>query len=143
MIQRIQTLWLLFASLISGLLFIFPLYQYSNAAETNRIIGAKNEYALLLIAGIMTLLSMFAIFMYSNRKLQKRLIWVGILASVSFVVMMLMKVDTIRKVSMGNIREEYLLPGPLLPILSIILLFLAFKGIRKDEKLLKSVDRLR
>jgi len=35
------------------------------------------------------------------------------------------------------------LPGPIIPVLTIVLLFLALSGIKKDEELLRSVDRLR
>lgn len=42
-----------------------------------------------------------------------------------------------------NLVESVWKPGALMPIFITIFFFLAFQGIRKDEKLVKSLDRLR
>jgi hypothetical protein len=42
-----------------------------------------------------------------------------------------------------SFTQNYWMIGAILPILMVILLFLAYRGIRKDEKLIKSLDRLR
>ena len=41
-----------------------------------------------------------------------------------------------------NLRANYLLPA-FLPVVMVVCLFLAARGIYKDEKLIKSLDRLR
>lgn len=144
MIQRIQSVWLFLASFISAALFMFPLYHYTIAGEaSDKLMGAKNEYLLLLLAAIMTLLPMITIFLFKNRKRQKGMIWLSILAAAAFIAVMLMKVQNLKNAAIPAVNDNFALPGPILPVLSIVLLILALNGIRKDEALLRSVDRLR
>lgn len=144
MIQRIQSIWLFFAAFVSAALFIFPLYHYTPASSaTPLLMGAKNEYMLLLLAALMTLLPMIAIFMFKNRKRQKGLIWLSILASAGFIAAMLMKIQTLKNAVPPATNDNFALPGPIIPVVVIVLLILALSGIRKDEALIRSVDRLR
>jgi len=79
-------------------------------------------------------LALVTIFLFKNRKLQfvlNRLILLGI-----FVYRMLNLSG-----EMENISEKGI--GVILPIISIVLLVLANRAIKKDEDLVKSVDRLR
>jgi membrane protease YdiL (CAAX protease family) len=144
MIQRIQSVWLFFAAFVSAALFIFPLYHYTPAgAASPLLMGAKNEYILLLLATVMTLLPMIAIFLFKNRKRQKALVWFSILASAGFIAAMLMKIQNIKNAVPPATNDNFALPGPVIPVVGIILLFLALSGIRKDDALIRSVDRLR
>ncbi|MCC6186963.1 MAG: DUF4293 domain-containing protein [Chitinophagaceae bacterium] len=144
MIQRKQTIWLFLAAFISGALFIFPLYHYSTAvvAET-QMMGARNEYLLLSIASLMVMLPMIAIFMFKNRSRQKALVWLSVLANVAFVAAMIMIIQNLKNALPPATNDSFALPGPILPIISSVFLVMAYIGIRKDEALLKSVDRLR
>jgi glucan phosphoethanolaminetransferase (alkaline phosphatase superfamily) len=144
MIQRKQTIWLFLAAFISGALFIFPLYHYSQAG-TDMLLSARSgdAYELLLLAALMTILPMIAIFMFKNRGRQKALVWLSVLANVAFIAAMIMKIQSLKNTLPPASNDSFALPGPILPILSIVLLIMAFVGIRKDEALLKSVDRLR
>jgi hypothetical protein len=144
MIQRIQSLWLFFAAFVSAALFIFPLYHYTPAGSAVPLLmGAKNEYLLLLLATVMVLLPLIAIFMFKNRKRQKALIWLNVLTSAGFIAAMLMKIQNLKNAIPPATNDNFALPGPVIPVVGIILLFLALGGIRKDEALLRSVDRLR
>lgn len=144
MIQRIQSVWLFLAAFLSGALFIFPLYHYSTAASAQpMLLGARNEYLLLLLATIMTFLPMITIFLFKNRKQQKLLIGFSILTAVAFVAVMLSKIQSLKNAVPPAVEDNFALPGPVIPVLVIVFLFLAYRGIRKDEALLKSVDRLR
>jgi hypothetical protein len=53
--------------------------------------------------------------------------------------------QTANKLSTGGVAivSASYLPAAFLPVVVIILLFLAVRGIYKDEKLIKSLDRLR
>lgn len=144
MIQRVQTIWLFLAAFLSGALFIFPLYHYTLAGVTAPIImGAKNEYLLLLLAALMTLLPLIGIFMFKNRKRQKGLVWLSILSSIAFIAVMLMKIQNLKNATVPATNDNFALPGPIIPVVTIVFLFLALSGIRKDDALVKSVDRLR
>ncbi len=144
MIQRKQTIWLFLAAFISGALFIFPLYHYSTAALPEpQMMGARNEYLLLSIASLMVMIPMITIFMFKNRSRQKTLVWVSILANVAFIVAMIMKIQNLKNSIPPATNDSFALPGPILPIVSIVLLVMAFIGISKDDALVKSADRLR
>ncbi|HTN16590.1 MAG TPA: DUF4293 family protein [Chitinophagaceae bacterium] len=144
MIQRIQSIWLFFAAFASAALFIFPLYHYTPAGSAIPLLmGAKNEYLLLLLAALMTLLPMITIFMFKNRKRQTNLIWLSILASAGFIAAMLMKIQNLKNAVPPATNDNFALPGPVIPVVVIVLLILALSGVRKDEALIRSVDRLR
>jgi heme/copper-type cytochrome/quinol oxidase subunit 1 len=56
---------------------------------------------------------------------------------------MLMRVSNLRNGSPSIAHFEYVLPGVLVVLAAMVFLVLALQGIRKDEKLIKSLDRLR
>ncbi|MDI9319100.1 MAG: DUF4293 domain-containing protein [Phycisphaerales bacterium] len=144
MIQRVQSIWLFVAAFLSGALFIFPLYHYTAAgASTASLLSTRNEYMLLLLASLMTVVPMVSIFLFKNRKQQKGMIWVSILASLGFVTVMLMKIQNLKNAMPPATNDNFALPGPIIPIAAIVFLLLALKGIREDDALIKSVDRLR
>ncbi|MGC4058758.1 MAG: DUF4293 domain-containing protein [Chitinophagaceae bacterium] len=142
MIQRIQSVWLFVAAFVSAALFIFPLYHYTQGG-TEQLMGARNEYLLLVLATLMTLLPMVAIFQFRNRKRQKGMVWTAILTAAAFIAVMLMKIQNLKNAGQPAINDNFALPGPVIPVLTIVFLFLALSGIKKDEELLRSVDRLR
>jgi len=146
MIQRIQTVWLLLATLVGAALFSTDLYSahvLQNGADTIKTIRVMGDhYPTLILGVVITLLPLLAIFMFKNRKRQRALAAFGIVAIAGFIAMIIMRV--------GNLNNS--VPAPTdghyhiwaaLPVLMIIFLVLAMRGIRKDEKLVKSLDRLR
>ena len=136
MLQRIQTIYLLCAAGISaGLIFVFNLW-ITNAGET---IFAKDDLLYLGLFLGSALLSIIAIFMFKNRKLQFVLGRLNIILNfilLGFFVYLSLNVSGETAVSEKGI-------GMFIPIISIVLLVLANKAIKKDEDLVKSVDRLR
>jgi uncharacterized membrane protein HdeD (DUF308 family) len=146
MIQRVQSIWLFLASFFSGALFIFPLYHYTPAGATSAsLMSARSgdAFMLLILAALMTLLPLVAIFMFKNRKQQKGMVWIGMLAAVGFIAVMLMKIQNLKNAVPPATNDNFALPGPVIPALAIVFLLLALSGVRKDEVLIKSVDRLR
>ena len=67
----------------------------------------------------------------------------SLFASVGFVGVMMMRISSIKQGAPAPVNDQYLIPGALLPVLAIVFLILALRGITKDEKLVKSMDRLR
>lgn len=157
MIQRIQSLWLLLTSLTLFLLFVFPYAQYSDSLGLSYLLKITGQYKhvadqkivessfiLKTIGAVITALIPFVlIFNYKNRKKQKSLIYGSFLLITLYGVWLILSTKNI----LGEISQQFgidnLAIGALLIPLSMFFLFLALKGIKKDEKLLKSADRLR
>lgn len=146
MIQRIQTIWLFLASLLSGALFISPLYKYNvNTASgiEAQWLQANNFYPLLIVAVVMTLVPLAAIFMYGDRKKQKRMSFIFILSCVSFITIMVMRIAHLRTSIQGISNDQYAIPGSVIPFIAAVFGAMAIFNINKDEKLVRSMDRLR
>lgn len=136
MIQRIQTIYLLLAAVVSGgLTFVFHLWTNFNDA----LVFAKDNalYFGLFIAS--AALSLLSIFLFKNRKSQFILGRINII--LNFILLGLFVYQSLNLSGETNVSEKGI--GIFLPIISIVLLALANKAIKKDEDLVKSVDRLR
>ena len=145
MIQRKQSLWLFIAALLNAGVFYFCLYAYhtlENGADTVKYLRVSDHYPSLLIALVMTALPLVTIFMYKKRRQQIAMTFVSVLAIGSFITMSLNRVTGISKLVPAPTDESYR-AAAILPVIAIIFLLMAIFGIRKDDKLVKSVDRLR
>jgi len=157
MIQRIQTIWLLLATVIILGLFMFPYLNYIDLVGLGKKLFVTGEYSavnnesvkqsnflLQTIATIVVALVPFVtIFQFKNRKLQIKLIFVSIaLIALLGVWMYFTSVATLDLISQSFGANNIGVGFFLLPI-SIIFLAMALGGIRNDEKLIKSADRLR
>ncbi|MGC6431461.1 MAG: DUF4293 domain-containing protein [Jejuia sp.] len=136
MLQRIQTVYLLLAAANAlGLVFEFHLWVTNDGLA----VFAKDQlpyFAAFLVSGVLALIT---IFLFKNRKLQFVLGRLNIILNfilLGFFVYLSLNVSGETLVSEKGI-------GMFLPIISIVLLALANKAIKKDEDLVKSVDRLR
>ena len=136
MLQRIQTVYLLIAAIVSaGLIFVLHLW----VTNEDVVVYAKDSLLYLGLFLGSALLSLITIFKYNNRKSQFMLGRLNIILNfilLGFFVYQSLKVSGETAVSEKGI-------GMLLPIVSIVFLALANKAIKKDEDLVKSVDRLR
>jgi succinate-acetate transporter protein len=136
MIQRIQTVYLVVSALIIAALYLwFPLVQ-DDAGTT---IISRDEPLVLGLLGVSVLLAVISIFNFKKRKLQFVLNRLNIISN--FV---LLGVFVYRSLTLSGetlISEKGI--GVLFPIISIVFLVLANKAIKRDEDLVKSVDRLR
>ncbi|GFD82671.1 MULTISPECIES: DUF4293 domain-containing protein [Tenacibaculum] len=144
MIQRIQSIYLLVAGIISGgLTFIVSLWSNS---QTNTI------YVLDLFSGnsilqksipvlffISALVAIVTIFLFKNRQLQFVLNRLNILINLFLLGLLIYLSQTLSGEAL--VSEKGI--GMFFPIIVILLLVLANRAIKKDEDLVKSVDRLR
>jgi len=143
MIQRIQSIFLLLAA--AALLGLFGLPFASTAEpvtasalfadQTFNILDHTALTVLFIIAAVVCLLS---IFLFNNRKLQMRLSLLGIFGALAGLIVagILYSQD-----AAGQTAQLGLGFG--LPVVSVILTLLAYRNIKKDDKLVKSMDRLR
>ena len=138
MIQRQQSLWLLLAAVASFLSFRFPFYTgnivESNITRFEELEGGSNFF-LLVLTGASVLISAITIFLYKDRKTQLKLAIVGIMIS---IVLLVLYFTQLRKFSNGNFALT-----SILVLATLIGYIMAAKGIRRDEKLVKSLDKLR
>ncbi len=152
MIQRVQSIWLFLASFTLFMLLLLPIVTKTDNGTEFWVLASglyqkastgtvKMESFLPLMLGtiVIALIALANIFTYKNRNLQKRICNVVIILTVglSFWIS-----QAAQKIPGGLEGAGYNL-GAFMPILTIIFCFLAFRGIRKDELLIKSADRLR
>ena len=136
MLQRIQTVYLLIAAIVSlGLIFVFVLWQ----SEEGSAVYAQDQLTIFIMFIASGLLSLISIFMFKNRKLQFVLGRINII--LNFFLLGVFVYWSLSLPGEMNISEKGI--GMFLPIISIVFLVLANKAIKKDEDLVKSVDRLR
>lgn len=136
MIQRIQTIYLLISALIMGALYLwFPVITDTDG----NVILDRSELVILIPVFLSIALAIISILNFKKRQMQFVLNRLNIL--LSFV---LLGVFVYRSLTLSGetlVSEKGI--GILLPIISIVFLVLANKAIKKDEDLVKSVDRLR
>lgn len=136
MLQRIQTVYLLLAAGASaGLASVLHLWVNNNEVP----VFAKDDtlyYALFLASSA---LSVTSIFMFKNRKAQFMLGRLNII--LNFILLGFFVYQSLNLSGETAVSEKGI--GMFIPIISIVLLALANKAIKKDEELVKSVDRLR
>lgn len=136
MLQRIQTIYLLVSIGISaGLIFVF--YLWTTKAEV--AFYAKEDLLYLSLFLSSAALSLIAIFKYKNRQTQFVLGRLNII--LNFILLGLFVYRSLNLSGETYVSEKGI--GMLLPVFSIVFLVLANKAIKKDEDLVKSVDRLR
>ncbi len=149
MIQRIQSLFLLLAAIAGGVMGSFDLWKATltrGATPVVETFNATSSYLIFTVLMVSTILSFVCIFLYKKRKLQFRLTVLNMLLAIGILVLIYFGVqNTANALVAGgatNLRANYLLPA-FLPVVMVVCLFLAARGIYKDEKLIKSLDRLR
>ena len=144
MIQRIQTIYLLLSALISGgLVFLVPFWTPENQEAVKGLELIVHERLLIQTIGIGFLissgLSIFAVFTFKNRKNQFVLGRLNIL--INFYLLGVLIVESLNLSGETSVSEKGI--GIFLPIIVVVFLAMANKAIKKDEDLVKSVDRLR
>ena len=135
MLQRIQTLYLLMAAICSGFLSSSTYLIILDGV----VVGITDSLAYLLLFLGSALLSVISIFLYKSRQTQFVLGRLNII--LNFILLGLFVYRLLSLPGEPANSEKGI--GLLLPVFSIVLLVLANKAIKKDELLVKSVDRLR
>ena len=136
MIQRIQSLFLLIVAVFSLLLIYLPVYEQ---VATGIGVGISKSVFLGVLNSAIGILAFLTIFLYKNRRFQIRLCNLGLLITSVFVFLLFFMADTMSSDS----EQIHFLFGSYLPLLQLLFLFLASYFIRKDERLVRSADRLR
>lgn len=139
MIQRIQSIWLLVAALCAALTYKFSFYSGNKTGEANiqefEKLVASSNFLLVISTAVLTAGCLIIIFLYKNRKQQ---VWLTVAVAALSVINLIIYFTEIKKFASGtfSLTAVFALAVP-------VLLILAARGIWKDEKLVKSLDRLR
>ncbi len=140
MLQRIQTIWLLLASACAGLSMKFSFFSGNKPAAPGQpsvfqSLTATSTIFIDICTVTLLVGCLLNIFNYKNRKRQFR-------STVGLILISIMNLalyyEETKKFTEGNwsLTAAFAIIIP-------VLLFLAARGIRKDQRLVKSLDRLR
>jgi len=156
MIQRIQSVYLLLAIVFLSLMLFMPLailfregetykllfhglYHYSLAANTRELISPVPVVTSLLIINLF--LCSLILFLYKYRTLQIRFSVFAIIILISQSAYQYYMYFFIQ--NNINAQNSSLTLAFIFPLVASLLIYMAIKAIRKDDELVKSVDRLR
>lgn len=131
MIQRVQSLYLLLAIfLITLATFNLSFYELSDQVYT-----AKDDLKMLFLLVSVNILCLIALFLFKNRKLQMKLIRFAIVSELIVIIRSLMLWILF--------QAQIYLMFIIFIFFIFIFLIMAYRGVRKDEDLVRSVDRIR
>ena len=153
MIQRAQSVYLFLASAVIYCFYLFPIANVMSAdgAKKIMIIGVfetinnqvvqTTPFTLLsIVTGIVGIIPLVLIFQYKNRKRQATFVYLAVLVLIGLSFWI---AQTVKEASNGLLQVSDYGIGAGLSSVAILFLVLAAKGILRDEKLVKSADRLR
>lgn len=158
MIQRIQTVYIAIASIALITLYFFPLASYLSELSYSKLYlthlasltpgvdpVVKDSFILPLAVfnGLITLIGLISIFIFKKRTLQSKMVKLCILMSIILIALIFFVYSPLVSrltASEANFADGF---GLYLILIAIAMFVLANRGIIKDEKLVRSADRLR
>ncbi|MEN8811068.1 MAG: DUF4293 domain-containing protein [Flavobacteriales bacterium] len=151
MIQRIQSIYLTVAAIAMALTLVFPFATYSIVTgnfvyDSFGFVGAKDlSFFLPVIFPIVIsiLLSLVSIFSFKKRKRQllfNKLNFLVIMISIVFVFVNFNQIESTFSLLPENMNYGI---GFFFPIIAFVAIIMANRSINQDEKLIKSMDRIR
>lgn len=131
MLQRIQSIYLTLAFIAMSLLsFRIPIYTLDG-----KLIMALDDTKMLILIIASSLLALVGLFLYRNRVFQMKVVRFAVIINVVIAVRLFVVWNAFQ-VSLNTY-------GLLALFLSTLALILAYRGIKKDDDLVRSVDRIR
>ena len=149
MIQRIQTVYLLITTILTSLVIGFPVMEVigENIFFTMTVGGmyvdknlVDSIWSLLTLCISSILVALAAISQFKKRKRQIQLCIFNILLLVGFYIVLGVYYWILKDISANEITFGWTV---VLPAINIILSYLSIRAIKKDEALVKALDRLR
>jgi hypothetical protein len=141
MIQRVQSIWLLLAAASGIALTGVPLFKGTLANNMVKQVMATESLLLFAVSMCLAGLALACIFLFKKRPLQFKLSIVGVIVSILLIGLEVWHISNF-KTANSLVRGSYYWGG-LFPVAMTIFFVLASRGIYKDERLVKSLDRLR
>lgn len=137
MIQRIQTVYLLLV-VVAIVAFIFVPFGGIEIEGVQGILIIKEIVHFLVMSLGIGIIALAAIFMFNNRKLQMRIVFINIL-----ITLILIGTFIYGLIAHVGLNKYTFGAGAVFPIFILFFNVLAYNGIKSDDKLVKSMDRLR
>jgi hypothetical protein len=154
MIQRIQTIWLLISAISSGFLMKDGIINFIDKTGQNYFTGFSGIYKLTLsghelvtrsiplevLIILIPLLSVVTTLLFKSRRIQKVLTLLLVALSLFLIIL----VSYYSYIIMKNYSTD-LIPGVkmVIPVIILSSAILAYRGISRDDRLVKSYERLR
>lgn len=143
MIQRIQTVYLLLCVLALVICLYLPIASISGSALMYNLatISAQHttltaNYELFILLAFAVICDLVAIFTFKRRRMQMKLCVLANIFSIAWYVVTAIELFRIE----GKVSLHFAF---ILPLVAIILQILARKGIKHDDDLVRSADRIR
>ena len=142
MIQRLQSIWMFIAAIVMALLYKLPMAK-GLKGDTGMLLNGSLEsldhVALIVMNSVSLGLILLAIFLFKKRPVQLKINALNMLLilALPIIAYFLLRTDQ------GGEALVAIVPGTFFPAVAILFLILANRSIRKDDKLVKSADRLR
>lgn len=145
MIQRIQSIFLLISSASFWALFAFPFASSDEPTEAflaDKVYEVTDHVVLLVLVILGGVVALFSIFLFKNRPLQIRLSYLSLVIAilVPLTAVLLFYSEATKNFLNVGIDDGL---GIYIPIIAIIGSILAVRYIRKDDRVVRSMDRLR
>ena len=131
MIQRIQSIYLLVAAISMSLIsFKVPVYTLNDT-----LFMAQDDTKMFILTIVGAIFSLLGLFMFKNRKFQMKLIRLTVLIQMIIGIRIFMLFNKFEVV----LNNSFLF----LMAFTLIALIMAYRGVKKDDDLVRSVDRIR
>jgi len=152
MIQRIQSVYLLVATILLGSVFVYPFAELLSSDGQCFIfsfngLSIDNEEGMYLLTippiillAITTLLPFVSIFLYKKRVIQMRMNSLNIFLIIGYMGLNYYYIQNFSKQLNGVVSYEI---TSIFPFVAAVLTYLAIRAIGKDEALIRSMDRIR
>ena len=155
MIQRIQSVFVFAVLVASVACFFFPFWIYIGAdysyeigllsiklTEGNPQNITLGTLPILVLVTISAILSIVSLFMYKNRQTQLKINNYNLFLNIFLIGTIYIWIPYIFNSALPNAQSIWQI-GLIFPLLSLVFLVFANKFIKKDEKLVRSSDRIR
>ena len=153
MLQRIQSVFLLIIAVLSALTIVLPLATITDGQQVylfrycavwvnfpEKIFSST--FILPAVSFLITILSVITLFLYKKRRLQIRLTWGNVVLMLAYYVVYGVYFNYISQMLGSGAIWSWGIANTFQAI-NLVLALLSINYINKDEKLVKSLDRLR
>lgn len=151
MIQRIQSVYLLIAAVFMFLFYLFPIAIFTTDAFAFEFFNCHITHPenleppvallpLAILPFLSLLFSLLSVFLFKNRKLQIRINKLNILLLVLVIVAVAFYFVRINNLLEGTVAYGF---SGIFPLVTLVLVFMANKAIRRDDNLVRAADRIR
>ena len=154
--QRIQTIYLILVILLMTAGILLPSAEFFNAeknitylldsrgiieiSQQDTVNKLASTNPLTFLFGLILFVTTFSIFKFQDRKKQFRLATISTILILIYIIAFIVFIFYAKNKLYADFSFQY---PAVFPVIALILSYLAMRGISKDEKLVRSLDRLR